>query len=91
MVRITHPFHPWHGRAVELFDHRNVVGVERVLLEDADGLRTWIPAAWTDIGPVDPFLAVSEGRSPFRVEDLVRLVELVSEVARCPAGQVSTK
>ena len=40
----------------------------------------WLPVAWTDAGPEDPFLVMSKGRSWFRVEDLVRLVALIEEV-----------
>lgn len=79
-TRITHPFHPWTGREVEVIDHRNVAGIERVLLEGVDGRRTWIPACWTDLASPDPFLVASDSRSCFRVDDLLRLVELVSDV-----------
>ena len=64
-----------------MLDHRNVGGVERVLLEQEEGRRAWIPAAWTDLVSADPFVATSAGRSSFRVEDLLRLVELLTEVA----------
>lgn len=79
-VRITHPFHPWAGREVEVLDHRNVGGIERVLLEGVDGRSAWIPASWTDVASPDPFLVASDSRSCFRVEDLLRLVELVSDL-----------
>ncbi len=58
-----------------------MVAGERVLLEGVDGRRTWIPASWTDIASPDPFLVASDGRSSFRVEDLLRLAELVSDLA----------
>jgi len=74
-----HPFHPWHGRRVEVLDHRNILGVERVLLAAADGRQRWIPAAWTDLAPSDVFLAVSAGRSSFRADDLLRLSDLIAE------------
>jgi len=80
-TRITHPFHPWTGRKVEVLDHRKVGAGERVLLEGVDGRRTWIPASWTDIASPDPFLVASNSRASFRVEDLLRLVELLSDLA----------
>jgi hypothetical protein len=37
-----------------------------------------IPLAWTDAaGQADPFVALAAGRSLFRVEDLVRLAEMI--------------
>jgi hypothetical protein len=39
-----------------------------------------IPRAFTDAADPDPFVFVSAGRSPFRVEDLVRLAELLREL-----------
>ncbi|MCZ7661754.1 MAG: Y4bD/Y4pK family protein [Thermoleophilia bacterium] len=39
-----------------------------------------LPARWTDVEGVDPFLAISAGRAHFRVEDLVALVSLVQEL-----------
>ena len=67
---------------MEVLDHRNVGGVERVLIEGVDARRTWIPASWTDVVSPDPFLVASDSRSSFRVADLLRLVELVSDLAK---------
>jgi hypothetical protein len=36
-----------------------------------------IPTVWTDRAPVDPFVVVAAGRSPFRVCDLLALAELI--------------
>ena len=36
-----------------------------------------VPANWTDIVPEDPVVKLSAGRSHYRVEDLVELVELI--------------
>jgi uncharacterized protein DUF5372 len=38
-----------------------------------------LPASWTDIIEVDPFVAMSAGRSLFRVTDLLELAKLVGE------------
>ena len=66
---------------MEILDRRNVGGVERVLLEVLDGRKAWIPASWTDVVSPDPFVSVSDSRSCFRVEDLLRLIDLVADVA----------
>jgi Family of unknown function (DUF5372) len=55
-----------------------------VLLEGVDRRRMWIPASWTDIVSPDPFLVTSDSRSSFRVEDLLRLVELMLDLAKGP-------
>ena len=44
-----------------------------------------LPAAWTDVVGVDAFVALAEGRSLFRVEDLLALVALI-EAVRHPGG-----
>ncbi len=44
---------------------------------DAEGQLQSILASCTDAGGVDPFVEISAGRSFFRYEDLVRLVDLL--------------
>jgi hypothetical protein len=50
-------------------------------VEQPDGTLYSIPVGWTDLAPVDPYVAISGGRSRFRVEDLVALVHLVAVAA----------
>jgi len=38
-----------------------------------------LPASWTDIIAVDPFVTMAAGRSLFRVADLIQLVRQVGE------------
>ncbi len=52
-------------------------GEDWVLFFDEDGVRRSLPRAWTDAADVDPFVMLAAGRSSFRVEDLVALVELL--------------
>jgi hypothetical protein len=42
----------------------------------AEGLTAYLPAAWTDVGPRDPFVEQSHGRAIARVEDLLELARL---------------
>ena len=58
-------------------DRRNTWGEDRVYVRDQEGQLRRLPASWTSAGPVDPFVALSGGRAHFRMEDLLRLVELV--------------
>ena len=73
---MTHPFHPWRGRRLELIDVRLRWGQWRVYYLAADGLTAYLPAAWTDAGPPDPFVAQAQGRALARVEDLLALAKM---------------
>ncbi len=44
------------------------------------GRLSSLPAKWTSVGPKDAFVELSRGRSPFRMEDLLELVELLREM-----------
>jgi hypothetical protein len=61
-------------------------GEERVTLEHPDGSLHSVPVGWTDGRPPDPYLQVGRGRSRFRLEDLLRLVDLVRGEARRGGG-----
>ena len=53
---------------------------DRVFFFADDGQLTSLPSAWTDVDPPDPFLALSAGRSAFRVEDLLALAALIDGI-----------
>ena len=55
---------------------------DRAFFLDEDGVQRSLPRAWTDAGDVDPFVALAAGRSAFRVEDLLVLVELLDGLCR---------
>jgi hypothetical protein len=74
---VTHPFHPWRGREFVFVVARRTWGEDRVFFFDHDGVQRSLPRAWTDAADVDLFVALSAGRSPFRVEDLVALSDLI--------------
>ena len=59
-------------------DRRRTWGEERVYFHDQTGSLRRLPASWTSADAIDPFVARSGGRAHFRVEDLLRLVRLVS-------------
>ena len=54
-----------------------------MLVEDRGRVRS-LPAAWTSLASPDPFVAVSAGRSFFRIDDLHALVELLGRLAPRP-------
>jgi hypothetical protein len=68
-----HPFHPLHGRKVELINRRRHWGEDRVLYADESGRLHWIASAWTDIEPEDEFRRIGAGRAAFRTVDLLEL------------------
>ena len=85
---MTHPFRPWLGREFVSVGVRPTWGEDRVFYFDADGVQRSLPTGWTDAGDPDPFVLVAGGRCPFRVEDLLVLVELVEVLRRAVAMTV---
>jgi hypothetical protein len=79
-AQITHPFHPLTGKVLEVVDRGRCIDGEIVFLEHEDDRVIRIPAAWTSLGPIDELVVLSGGRSPLRVDDLLRLSELVDEL-----------
>jgi hypothetical protein len=47
-----------------------------------EGLTAYLPAAWTDVGPRDPFVEQSRGRAIARVEDLLELAQLTDSCVK---------
>jgi len=82
-ITITHPFHPHCGRQFELAQYRRSWGREYVDCLDDNGRIVSIQLDWTNAaGEQDPFVAFSAGRSCFRVEDLLRLADLMEKLRR---------
>jgi hypothetical protein len=74
---VTHPFHPLAGREFDLVVRKHNWAEDRVFFFAEDGQLRSIPAGFTDVDPPDPFVAISAGRSIFRVEDLLGLAGLL--------------
>ncbi|MGB9280323.1 MAG: DUF5372 family protein [Pseudonocardiaceae bacterium] len=62
---MTHRFHPLFGRDYEFVVHRHNWGEDRVHLHDENGQLFSLPAAWTDVALIDPFVVLADGRCPF--------------------------
>jgi hypothetical protein len=77
---ITHPHHPLRGQRFKLVTYRHNWGEDRVYFHNAEGRLSSIPACWTTVVAPDPFVAVAGGRSFFRYEDLLQLVELMEKL-----------
>lgn len=76
--RVTHPFHPLSQHQFELLGYRKSWGRAFIDFRKKNGEMGAIPLGWTDAEQADPFLEISQGRSAFRVSELLRLVELIA-------------
>ena len=79
--RIIHPFHPYRNIEFEIDHVKRIAYESRVFFFNTKGRKSSVPLNWTDIGPKDPFVVVSAGRSLYRVEDLLGLVRLIEEIS----------
>jgi hypothetical protein len=61
------------------------LGEDRVFFFADDGTQKSLPRAWTDAADLDPFVVLAAGRSPFRVEDLLMVAELLDRLAAAAA------
>ncbi len=84
---VTHPFHPLYQSKFELLSYRKSWGRQFIDFRYDNGETGAIPLAWTDADQADPFLTISQGRSVFRVAELLRLVELVDLTTRSDADE----
>jgi hypothetical protein len=73
------------GREFAFVAVRQSWGEDRVVFFDEDGTQRSLPTGWTDAGRPDPFVALAGGRSAFRADDLLVLVELLAGL-RLPSG-----
>jgi hypothetical protein len=76
---VIHPFHPLSGREFDLVVRKKNWAEDRVFVFDDNQLVS-IPAGFTDLEPPDPFVAISAGRSMFRVDDLLALADLLENL-----------
>ena len=84
---ISHPFHPLYQRQFELLSYRKSWGRQFIDFQYENEDTGAIPLAWTDAGPADPFLTFAQGRSVFRVLELLQLVELIDLVTHSDADE----
>ena len=79
--RVNHPFHPLYNQQFELVNYHRGFGSAYVDYCTESGGSGSIALEWTDLGEADPFCELAAGRSHFRVEELLRLVELLGGLA----------
>jgi len=85
---VTHPFHPLFEREFVLVSYRSTWSSKLVFFHDDTGKLCSIPASWTSVLPPDPFVSISNGRSPFRVDNLLELYRLIQEIS---TGEMTLK
>lgn len=71
-----------HGQEFELVNYTFCWGEARVAYYDAEGTLCTLPAAWTDVGQIDPLIELGQGRCDFRIDDLLELANLVRNAIR---------
>jgi len=81
-VRITHPFHPLFGHALDVVAHRVQWGEARVYYRERDGRRASLPACWTSLAPADPYAVAADADTRLRLPDLIALAALLEELER---------
>ena len=88
---MTHPFHPLFGRGFEFVVHRQNWGEDRVHLHDENGVLFSLPAAWTDVAALDPFVVIAGGGCPFAMTGLLELADLIDRLRAQPDGDEAVK
>ena len=70
-----------NGQEYELVGFAHTWGEHRVFFRKPGDQRVCsVPAGWTDVEGPDPFVAMSAGRSYFRVADLIELAAVLREM-----------
>ena len=78
--QVIHPFHPLAGREFDLIDYTISWGDGRVFFyNDKNHLKS-IPARWTNVAPIDPYVRIGAGRCSLRFPDLLELAVLLSDI-----------
>lgn len=63
-----------------MIERKKTWGEDRILYIDENGDMCLIHTSWTDMIEEDPFIAVSNGRSNFRFDDLKELSYLIKSI-----------
>ena len=77
---MIHPYHPLCGQTFELAAENREFGQDCVFYRDPDGRMRYLPRRWTNLAAPVPFVIAAAGRAYFRLEDLVRVAELIKEL-----------
>lgn len=81
---ITHPFHPQRGTQWVLVTRKGNWGEDRVMYYDRQGRLRSMRTSWTSLADPDLFSQAAQGRSWFRVDDLLQLAALLENLRSTP-------
>jgi hypothetical protein len=70
-----------------LVTSRKAWGEERVYFRDGAGQLYKMPVGWTSVVEPDAFQSMAAGRSRFRIDDLVRLADLIDRLKVGAGGE----
>ena len=59
-IQITHPFHPQYGHQFEMVAYKSAWGEDRVYFYNEGQQLTALPASWTDVVAIDPFVRLRQ-------------------------------
>jgi hypothetical protein len=68
------------GQTFELAAQNKEYGEDRVFYRDPDGRMRYLARRWTSLAAPDPFVIAAGGRAYFRLEDLIRVAELIKDL-----------
>ena len=77
---VTHPFHPLKGKKFTPLTIRYIWGERRVYYYDEKAVLKALPLCWTDLMPEDPYITIANKRAPFRIVDLLQLLEIIKNL-----------
>jgi len=78
--RVIHPFHPLSEREFDIVDYTTAWGEGRVFFHDDENLLKSLPARWTSIAPINPYVQIAAGRCTLRLPELLELANLVKDI-----------
>ena len=67
--------------------YRHNWGEDRVFYHDDEGRLNSVPVGWTSLGPDDPFVLISAGKSAFRTVDLLEMAAVLEDLRRARGNE----
>ncbi len=80
--KITHPFHPLKDKEFNVVDIREYWSKKYVIFTLNDSNSKAIPIEWTDLEPEDLFQKISNGKSLFKISDLLELYNIIQAIKK---------
>ncbi len=80
VFRVTHPFHPLFGQELIVLYRRHIDGEDFLFFQNVETHNNGISIHWTNLKPSNPYMVISDGRSLFRPQELLELVQLLQDL-----------